>query len=73
MIRFLLHIYILIIIVDVVLSYFPSMVSYPWVKQLSRIAQFSQKPVRRLLPPDLPIDPSPLLVIIGIQLMMVLW
>lgn len=73
MIRFILNIYIVIIIVDAVLSFFPNLRSNQIVSQIRMVADLSQKPIRRFLPPDIPFDPSPLIVIVLIQVIMKIW
>ena len=73
MIRFLIYIYIWIIILDAILSYFPQFKETPWTKLVKQAADFSLKPVRKLLPPDLPFDISPIIVIIILNLLPVLW
>lgn len=73
MIRFLINAYILVVILDAVLSYFPGLKGQSWVQILRQIADFTQKPIRKVLPPDMPIDLSPLIVILGLQLLMALW
>lgn len=73
MIRFLLHMYILLLIVDVVLSFFPQVRAHQATVMIRKAADFSCRPIRRLLPADLPFDFSPLVVIIGIQLIIALW
>lgn len=73
MIRTILDIYILVLIVDVILSYFPQWRHQQVVMGIRQAADFTCRPVRRLLPPDLPFDFSPLIVILGIKLIEVLW
>ncbi len=73
MIRLLLNIYMVIIVVDALLSYFPQARTNQIAKQIKMLADLTQKPIRRFLPPDIPIDPSPLIVIILIQVMIKLW
>jgi YggT family protein len=73
MIRFILKLYIYLIIIDAILTYFPQLSHHEWRKYLRMAADFTQKPLRKLLPPDMPFDPSPLIVIILLNLVMVLW
>ena len=74
MIRFIIDIYILVIIADVVLSYLPEYRHKIWSQKINQIAGFTVKPVRRILPDwDLPFDPSPLFVILGLQLFIFLF
>lgn len=73
MIRVLLNIYIFIILVNFILNFFPKVRHNVWVMRIKTLADFSQKPIRKILPFDLPIDVSPLIVIIGIKLFEALW
>ena len=72
-IRFLLNIYILLLIVDAILSYMPQLKSNDYVKKLRMITDFSCEPVRKLLPSDLPFDVSPLVIIVSIKIIELLW
>lgn len=73
MIRTLLDIYIIVLIADAVLSFFPQVRHQQVVVGIRQAADFTCRPVRRLLPPDLPFDFSPLIVILAIKLIEVLW
>ena len=73
MIRALLDFYILILIVDAILSYVPSMRRQIWAQKIKKVADFTCAPIRRYLPPDLPFDVSPLVVIVLIKLIQALW
>ena len=73
MIRTLLDIYIFVLIADAVLSFFPQVRHHQVVLGVKQAADFTCRPVRRLLPQDLPFDFSPLIVILGIKLIEVLW
>jgi YggT family protein len=73
MIRFIIDIYILVLIGDAILSYIPSLQFHPLRKQVKRAADLSEAPVRKLLPPDLPFDPSPIIVIIILNIIKALW
>ena len=73
MIRFILKIYIYLIILDAIMSYFPQYQNRPWVKSLKQITDFTQNPIRKLLPADLPFDVAPLIVIFLLNLIMLLW
>lgn len=70
MIHALLQIFIYILIFDVVLSYFPQLRGQKWAQVLHQIADAPQRPIRDLLPKDLPLDPTPMLLILIIQLIM---
>jgi YggT family protein len=70
MIHNLLQIFIYILIVDVLLSYFPQMRMQKWAQIIHQIADAPQKPIRDILPKDMPIDPTPMILIILIQVLM---
>ena len=70
MLHVLLQIFIYILIFDVIMSYFPDMRRQQWAQVLHKIADAPQKPIRDMLPKDLPLDPTPMILIIGIQILM---
>jgi uncharacterized protein YggT (Ycf19 family) len=72
-IRTLLQIYIYVLIIDAILSYFPELQRHNWRRQLKRAADLSCDPIRKQLPAHLPIDLSPILVIFIIELLFFLW
>lgn len=72
-IRTLLQIYIYVLIVDAILSYFPDLQKHKWRRQLRRAADLSCDPIRKNLPGHLPIDISPIIVIFLIELLFFLW
>lgn len=73
MIRFIIKIYIFVLIADMVLSYFPQLRHNVVVQYIRKAADFTEAPVRKLLPNDLPFDFSPLVVILLLNLFMALW
>jgi YggT family protein len=73
MIRVLLDLYALVLIADVIFSYLPQYRRAQAVVFIRKLSDFSCRPVRRLLPQDLPFDFSPLVVIIALNLVKVLW
>ncbi len=73
MIRVLLHAYMFLLVLDAVLSYIPSLRTNALVRRLKTLANFSLDPIRRFLPRELPVDLSPLIAIILIQLVIELW
>ena len=73
MIRALIQLYILLLVVNAFISYIPSLQKNQWVKELNKVCDFSCKPIRKYLPPDLPFDLSPLVVIVLLNLLMLLW
>lgn len=72
-IRSLLFIYIVILIVDAVVSLFPQFRQQSWAQQVNKLAEFSCAPVRKSLPKDLPVDLSHAVVIGIIFIVMKLW
>ncbi|MCM2350373.1 MAG: YggT family protein [Bacteriovoracaceae bacterium] len=72
LIHYLLQIFIYILIIDVILSYFPEVRSQEWARKLHQIADIPQKPIREMLPQNLPLDPTPMILIILIQILMYL-
>ena len=70
MIHAVLQLLIYLIIIDVILSYFPDVRGQKWAQTLHRIADAPQKPFREMIPRDWPFDPSPMIVIILIQILM---
>jgi YggT family protein len=70
MIHLILQLFIYILIVDVLLSYVPQMRTQKWAEILHKIADTPQKPIRELLPKNLPLDPTPMILIILIQMLM---
>jgi uncharacterized protein YggT (Ycf19 family) len=74
MIRFLINVYIWIIILDALLSYFPQYKNQEWAKLIKKAADFSLNPVRKIIPQqDLPFDIAPLIVIVVLNLIPALW
>lgn len=67
MIRFLIDVYIFVLIVDIILSYVPDLKGNQIVQIIRKMADASCRPVRKYLPPDLPIDFSPLIVILALR------
>ncbi len=70
MIHSLLQLFIYLLIADVILSYFPDIRRQKWAETLHKIADAPQRPIREMLPKDIPLDPSPMIVIILIQILM---
>jgi YggT family protein len=61
--------YLIVILADVVLSYFPQFNRTEWRLQIKKLADVTCRPVRRYLPEDLPFDLSPLVVMILLQVL----
>lgn len=73
LIRGLLYIYIILVLMDSILSFFPQFDRELWRKKLKEIADYSLNHIRKRLPPHLPLDFSPLILIALIQLIIFLW
>ena len=72
-IRTVLQLYIYVVIFDAIFSFFPDLQKHNWRRQVKRISDYSCDPIRKILPPNLPFDFSPILVILLINLLMFLW
>jgi YggT family protein len=72
MIHYILQLYIYIIIGDIILSYVPNMREQQWAIMIHKAAEVTCKPIRDFFPKDIPMDPSPMIVIILIQILMYL-
>lgn len=72
-IRTILEIYIYALIFDAIFSFFPELMKYGWRRKLKKVCDFSCNPIRKRLPPNLPFDFSPILVILLINFLMFLW
>lgn len=70
MIHALLQLFIYILIFDVLLSWVPQLRSQKWAEMLHKIADAPQRPIREMLPKDLPLDPTPMILIMLIQMLM---
>jgi YggT family protein len=71
--RYLIEFYILLIIVDSLLSYAPEFRQQSWAKKIKQAADLSLRPIRKALPQDLPFDFSPLIVIMALNLLMLIF
>lgn len=70
MIDWVLQIFIYIIIADVLLSWVPDVRRQPWAQKLHQFANIPQKPIRDMLPKDIPLDPTPMIIIMLCQMLM---
>lgn len=74
MIRTIIDIYILVLIIDVILSYLPQFKGHPFAIKIKQFSDFTCAPVRRFLPKlDIPFDISPIVVIGALKLLELLW
>ncbi len=72
MIRFIFAIFIMLTIADTFISFMPRVRGLAWAGQFHRVVDLPQKPIRKILPPQLPIDLSPLVAILLFNLLMTL-
>lgn len=73
LIEFLINIYILLVVIDAIFSYFPNLQSNEWIRNLRKVANYSCDPVRKIMPKNLPYDLSPLVVIVILKLIIILF
>lgn len=64
MIGLALQIFIYMTIADALLSYLPDLRRNPTVEQFHHFIELTQRPIRERLPNNLPIDPTPMIVIL---------
>ena len=71
MLHALINIFILMVLVDAVISFVPDVKvqRHPFVQQLRKIVDVPQRPIRQLLPPNIPFDPSPLIIILVLRML----
>jgi YggT family protein len=67
-----LQLYIYIIIADIILSYLPQYRNQKWALIIHKAADATLRPIREALPQGMPLDPSPMIVLILIQIIMYL-
>lgn len=70
LIYYILRLFIYVLIIDIILSYFPQLMAQKWAQTLHKIADAPQRPIREMLPKGLPLDPTPMILIILIQMLM---
>jgi YggT family protein len=70
MLHALINIFILMVLADAVISFVPNpnVQRHPVVIQLRKIVDVPQRPIRQLLPPNIPFDPSPLVIILLLRM-----
>lgn len=73
MIRFIIQLYIFAIIIHVIISYLPEFRHKSWALQLKRAVDYTAGPIRRAMPPDMPFDFSPVIVILLLELFIALF
>lgn len=73
MIRLVINLYILILILDTVLSYLPQFRHTNWATKIREVANLTLRPIRRYMPADMPFDFSPVVAIVLLKLLVALW
>lgn len=73
LLRLVLNLYILVILVDTVVSYIPNLASNQVFQFNRKLAEITLKPVRKMLSPDLPVDLSPAIVVILVFVLKAIW
>lgn len=70
MIHALIDIFVILIVIDSVMSFVPNpqLQRHPVVLQLRKIVDVPMRPIRQLLPPNIPFDPSPIIVILLLRM-----
>lgn len=68
MIRLIIKLYVLLIMIDAICSFFPELSKHEWRRKLKKICDYSLNPVRKLLPHHLPFDFSPMIVVLGLYI-----
>jgi uncharacterized protein YggT (Ycf19 family) len=70
---FLLELLSLLVFVYVIISFFPELRDQPWARELNKVMEMVLKPIRDILPKDMPLDPSPMILIMLIQMLKMLF
>ena len=73
MIDVILQLFIYVIIADVILSWVPDARNNAWARKLHEFADAPQKPIREMLPKGMPLDPTPMIIIMLCQILMYLF
>lgn len=73
MVRLVLYFYMFLLLVDFVVSMFPSLKHQPWAKKISSVTEPACSIFRKYMPKELPVDFSHFIVIGLILLFMALW
>ena len=73
LIRFLIDIYIMILIADIILSYLPQFKREKWATCIRQAADVVCRPIRSIMPRDLPFDFSPMIAILILNLLVYLF
>ncbi len=62
MIRFILRVYIVILLIRFIADLLPQFREHPWVMEMKKFTDFSTQPLKRFMPPDLPVDVTPIIL-----------
>jgi len=73
MIRALIDLYILLLVVDVIISYIPQVKNHQISVQIRKLANYTCGPIREVLPKNQSFDFSTVIVIFLLNLLKVLW
>ena len=73
MVRFILYVYMLLLLIDFVTSMFPSLKHQAFAKKISNLTEPACSIFRKYLPKDMPVDFSHFVVIGAILLLMAIW
>jgi len=70
MLHALINIFILMVLADAVISFVPNpqVQRHPIVIQLRKMVDVPLRPIRQLLPPNIPFDPSPVIMILLLRM-----
>ena len=70
MLHVLIDIFVILVVIDAIVSFVPNpeVKRHPVVIQLRKIVDIPQRPIRQLLPPNIPFDPSPIIVILLLRM-----
>ena len=69
MIVFVINLFIVLTIVDAFGSFIPEISRHEYFLKLHQFVEIPQKPIRKMLPPNLPFDLSPMVVIVFLRLL----
>jgi YggT family protein len=66
----LINIFILMVLADAMISFVPNpdVQRHPVILQLRKIVDIPLRPIRQLLPPNIPFDPSPIIMILLLRM-----
>ncbi|MCK5074478.1 MAG: YggT family protein [Bacteriovoracaceae bacterium] len=78
MLRHFLDIYLLIVFIDAIVSYFPEYRNSMWAQKIKMIADFTLNPIRKFIvrkffSPDLQFDVSPVILFVIVFFIRILW